>query len=919
MVCGPTLSYVLYVYGYILTWLLYLQVVQCHKCDVLVYFSLKTARCDNLHLPSIPTDLGPDIKVLSFAQNNLKYLNIDQFKIYPALQEIYLVDNKIDTIAPDAFRGLRNLQILDLEGNQITSVPSAAFKHLRSVRILLMKNNPITYITENAFGNLPKVEEVNFENCFLSRVDAKAFHGLPKLTDINLVNNELTSFSSDMEVSLPPELQVFRLYRNPWNCDCRLRWLRQWIANTKVNWDFAQNTPACSAPEIIRGINWKHLKPERFACPTRILANSTTSLEVQARQNITIECIIFGDPTPKVVWLKGDKGIPYNKQNKYMLRTENDETPYQIKSTLTIWDARSVDLGDYKCVADNSAGRSEVTYKLWMSGSLLEPETGFVLGISQESILGIAVGGAVFILILVFCVVYGMRRRDHHQHAYKVRDYKKQNSRGNKNDKKVAENSEKCLPNATTELLSEKEIISDKKEKETKKHEREKEKEKEKEPIINRQTMSNDIHDRNKNKNKNVDFKMKLFAYHGGKPTENNVGEATENDPLCKDTNKPVCDEMREVTPDLLKNDHKMHNSKPHCKEENAYVVMNSTTPKVANHVGPPPPKEERQKPEPPKRNTSLPQNQVKSREQKSILKQPSLGDRPPEMTKHHNSMEDLLRQSSCGSRDSLSSPPQSSTKSSPARTPTSSNDSLVKNLKSSRQPHSHRVVNSQSGTMNKINSKKNSGSKDNLSDKYQTLPTKVRVGGDRGNIYGTLGPARPNPAKQHLPSRSGPVAVVGVGSTSYQPIPAKNSPLKAQGQQVLKNYQASPTRVAVPKMSGNPSRMDSNHCVPSDKVPTKDHVVVTKGGRTLIIPPPPAPPGGRSPGTRPPSEYKSGTLIPREHEGDSSSASQPKKPPRTYASMYDFPSDPTSGSEKSPEVEKMPAPGTKTEFGTAV
>ena len=137
---------------------------------------------------------------------------------------------------------------------------------------------------------------------------------------------------------------------------------------------------------------------------------------------MTINCVITGDPIPLVTWFKGDRVIS-TTPNKYTMSTIG-ENP--IHSSITIWNIKQADAGDYKCLAKNTLGTSEITYKVWFIGKEVHAGSSTEESESpKESILGIVAGGAIFLLACVFCVVYGIRKHDRKKHAYKVRDFKK--------------------------------------------------------------------------------------------------------------------------------------------------------------------------------------------------------------------------------------------------------------------------------------------------------------------------------------------------------------------------------------------------------------------------------------------------------------------------------------------------------------
>ncbi|ESO09363.1 hypothetical protein HELRODRAFT_73506, partial [Helobdella robusta] len=260
-----------------------------------------------------------------------------------------------------------NLQILDLESNLLSSLPGPAFKHLKSLRILTVNNNPITHLGKNDFKYLSSIETLKFENCQIKNIEPSSFRPMNRLYELNLANNQLRHLHYQIKKSFS-RLTVLRLYNNQWKCDCHLRWLRISLQSIP-NWDFGSNSPICESPNNLRGVSWKNVAPDKFACSSTIQVPSATSVEVVLGSNATLKCTAWGDPAPIVTWFMKNEQLNENYNNVFDVNEGeidelNSETGSSVESVLHVLSAKKSDAGSYMCLAENLAGKSEVMYNL---------------------------------------------------------------------------------------------------------------------------------------------------------------------------------------------------------------------------------------------------------------------------------------------------------------------------------------------------------------------------------------------------------------------------------------------------------------------------------------------------------------------------------------------------------------------------
>lgn len=393
-------------------------------CMLITEMSMKTAKCINMNLVKVPLNVETDVQILHLFKNQITSLEDESFMGLYSLQNLYLTENWISYVSENAFESLQNLQSLYLNSNMLKEVPKRAFKHLKRLRFLDLGHNPISHIRSDDFSFLLNLETLKFENCQISSIDHSSFDWLPHLYELNIVGNRLSELNWRLKTSLKRS-SVVRLYNNPWVCDCRLKWLRL-AMETIPNWSFGDNSPICHAPSLLSGVYWKHLNAEKFACPSVIITsselfNNSTNLELIVGSNSSLECKAWGDPIPQISWLKGNNMIATNDyiQEAIHLSKKNTEEDIEngrkgVKSILKLTDFRKSDEDNYKCVAKNSAGRSEVTYRVWASdkkATLANDSTNLKLNLRFEVIVGIVFGCLLLLGCILICLIFALGKQ----------------------------------------------------------------------------------------------------------------------------------------------------------------------------------------------------------------------------------------------------------------------------------------------------------------------------------------------------------------------------------------------------------------------------------------------------------------------------------------------------------------------------
>ncbi|XP_069158748.1 uncharacterized protein [Procambarus clarkii] len=382
---------------------------ECPKvCECKWKDGKETVACIGAEFIDIPRNLDPSTQVLDLKHNNLQILPRDAFVDTGLvnLQKLWLNYCNLKHMDRGAFNMLANLVELDLSHNLLRSVPTAALIDISGLRELRLASNALTIIPADAFAPVPDLVHLDLSHNRIHSVDPKAFRCLSML--------EILKFSSNMLVHLFHEFLIplkalhgLNLNENPWNCNCSLRPLRQWMLNHKIS---SVVPPICARPKRLNTRSWQTMTLDEFVCMPQITAITLRVLASRG-DNVSLVCRVEKDFEVSITWLHGDRFLKNtNEARRYRVLDMVASNNSMLISNLTIMGVAPRDQGTYKCIAENKAGRSESSLILKVTNDITEVK---LVSIDKAYMTGGLLSGLgllVMILLLVSCIIHRRQR-----------------------------------------------------------------------------------------------------------------------------------------------------------------------------------------------------------------------------------------------------------------------------------------------------------------------------------------------------------------------------------------------------------------------------------------------------------------------------------------------------------------------------
>ncbi|XP_076839012.1 matrix-remodeling-associated protein 5 [Brachyhypopomus gauderio] len=228
--------------------------------------------------------------------------------------------NSINRITDSSFAGLRKLELLMMHGNDVHNIPDGVFRDLISLQMMKLSYNKLTVISQHTFQGLWSIARLHLDHNHLEFIHPYAFLGLTSLRLLQLEGNRLQQLhpatfatlsvlghfpmstlkhlylSENGLRTLPqkmlagmPHLENLFLHENPWTCDCRMSWFKEWSSNTpgvlKCKKDksiVGQLCPVCTSPKHLKKKDLQELHSLTCSSPVISVPHRTSVLDTES-------------------------------------------------------------------------------------------------------------------------------------------------------------------------------------------------------------------------------------------------------------------------------------------------------------------------------------------------------------------------------------------------------------------------------------------------------------------------------------------------------------------------------------------------------------------------------------------------------------------------------------------------------------
>ncbi|KAM4597557.1 SLIT and NTRK-like protein 1 [Polymixia lowei] len=260
--------------------------------------------------------------------NSLSRLFPNEFANFYNAVSLHLENNGLHDIVPGAFLGLQLVKRLHINNNKIRSFRKSTFLGLDDLEYLQADFNLLRDIDPAVFRDLNKLEVLILNDNLISALPISVFQHVP-ITHLDLRGNRIKTLPYEGILEQIPGIAEVLLEDNPWDCNCDLVSLKEWLENIPHNALIGR--VICEAPTRLQGSDLNETS-ETDLCPSKN-GGVDTSLVAPPTQDETSESAAPG-PRPTPYKPSGDAGGPLTPGHGPNSRSKSREN-WQLKTKPT--------------------------------------------------------------------------------------------------------------------------------------------------------------------------------------------------------------------------------------------------------------------------------------------------------------------------------------------------------------------------------------------------------------------------------------------------------------------------------------------------------------------------------------------------------------------------------------------------------